>query len=71
MIWKQSWILCLIFNSKTRVKVRKGTVLINFPLFCLKCKQESLVQVKELHITVFKKLNSKNKGHQRNENINL
>lgn len=60
---KQSWILCPICNSKTRVKVRKDTELINFPLFCPKCKQESLVQVKELQITVFKKLNSKNKGY--------
>ena len=42
---KQSWILCPICNSKTRVKVRKDTELINFPLFCPKCKHETLINI--------------------------
>ncbi len=38
------WILCPFCGSKTRAKIRKDTVLINFPLFCPKCKQESFIK---------------------------
>jgi len=48
------WILCPFCGSKTRTKIRKDTVLINFPLFCPKCKQESLIEAKNLHITIIK-----------------
>lgn len=45
MIDKNGWVLCPICQSKTRIKVNKNTVLINFPLFCPKCKQESKIDV--------------------------
>ena len=38
-----NWIHCPICSNKTRLKVRKDTILENFPLFCPKCKQETLV----------------------------
>lgn len=41
MITKK-WIYCPICRNKTRTKIRKDTELINYPLFCPKCKQESL-----------------------------
>ena len=44
------WILCPICNNKTRIKVRKDTELKNFPLYCPKCKKESLIEVKEFKI---------------------
>ena len=50
----QSWVFCPICNNKTRTKIRNDTELINFPLFCPKCKQETLINAKELHITVIK-----------------
>lgn len=34
-------------GGKTRLKLRKDTELKNFLLFCPKCKQETLVNVKE------------------------
>ena len=40
------WVLCPVCKSKTRTKIRKDTELKNFPLFCLKCKQESIIDVK-------------------------
>ena len=40
-----SWILCPICKNKTRLKIRPDTELKNFPLFCPKCKQESLIDV--------------------------
>lgn len=39
----QRWILCPICGNKTRVRVRQDTELKNFPLFCPKCKKESLI----------------------------
>lgn len=46
------WVLCPVCKSKTRIKVLPDTVLENFPLFCPKCKQETLINVKELHTSV-------------------
>jgi len=48
------WVLCPVCNSKTRLKVREDTVLENFPLFCPKCKQESIVTVRKFMISVIK-----------------
>ncbi len=48
------WIKCPVCQNKTRVKMRSDTVLINFPLFCPKCRQESLIEVKNLQITIIK-----------------
>ncbi|MCI9378677.1 MAG: hypothetical protein HFI06_09205 [Eubacterium sp.] len=33
---KEKWVLCPVCNNKTRLKVRKNTVLKKFPLFCPK-----------------------------------
>ena len=51
----QKWILCPVCGSKTRDRLREDTVLKNYPLYCQKCKQETLIDAKELHITVIKK----------------
>lgn len=48
------WIYCPACKHKTRVKIRKDTTLTNFPLFCPKCKQEMIVNVKQLNISVIK-----------------
>lgn len=37
------WILCPVCRNKTRIIIRKDTVLENFPLYCPKCKQETLI----------------------------
>jgi len=46
------WIRCPVCGSKTRNRIREDTVLKNYPLYCPKCKQESLIEVKNLQITV-------------------
>lgn len=46
------WIKCPVCNNKTRVQMRPDTELKNFPLFCPKCKQESLIEAKNLQVTV-------------------
>ena len=45
---------CVLSAVTTRNKIRKDTVLRNYPLYCPKCKQESLVEVKDLQIIVIK-----------------
>lgn len=45
---KLEWILCPVCNNKTRIKVREDTELKNFPLYCPKCKKESLIEVKKM-----------------------
>ena len=51
---KSEWIMCPICGNKTRDKIREDTELKNFPLYCPKCKQESLIDAKNLQITVIK-----------------
>ena len=51
---KTKWIICPVCKNKTRVKIREDTVLENFPLFCPKCKQESLVNVQKLNMSIIK-----------------
>ena len=48
------WLLCPICGNKTRLKIRKDTVIEKFPLYCPKCKQENLINVRKLNITVIK-----------------
>jgi len=49
---KVEWILCPVCGSKTRNKVREDTVLKNYPLYCPKCRQETLIEAKNLQVTV-------------------
>ncbi len=48
----EEWIFCPVCGSKTRNKLRKDIVLINYPLYCPKCRRETLIEVKNLQITV-------------------
>lgn len=50
----RQWLLCPICKNKTRTMLREDTTLQNFPLFCPKCKQELVVNVKNNTITVIK-----------------
>ncbi|MDO4667646.1 MAG: cysteine-rich KTR domain-containing protein [Streptococcus sp.] len=53
------WLLCPIYKNKTRIKLRENTELKNFPLYCPKCKLETLVNIKELKITIIKEPDAK------------
>ena len=48
------WVICPICNNKTRIKIRKDTQLKNFPLYCPKCKKESLICVNNFKIEIIK-----------------
>ena len=46
------WIRCPVCGNKTRNRIKEDTELKNFPLYCPKCKHESLIEVKDLQVTV-------------------
>ena len=48
----EHWILRPTCGSKTRDKIREDTVLKNFPLYCPKCKQETIINVQDMKITL-------------------
>ena len=47
---KTEWILCPVCGRKTHNKIREDTEIKNFPLYCPKCKQEGLIDVKDLQV---------------------
>lgn len=53
------WIRCPVCGNKTRNRIREDTVLKNFPLYCPKCRQESLIDAKDLQMTVVKMIEAK------------
>ena len=48
----EAWILCPVCRGKTRLRVYPDTLLLRFPLFCPKCRRETLINVEKLNITV-------------------
>lgn len=39
------WLPCPLCGSRTKTKIYEDTVLINFPLYCPKCKKETRINV--------------------------
>ena len=56
---KEQWLMCPVCKGKTRIRLREDTVLLNFSLHCPKCKQETLINVKQFHIYVIKEPDAK------------
>lgn len=54
-----NWIRCPVCGNKTRDKMREDTILKNFPLYCPKCKQETLINVRKMNMTVIKEPDAK------------
>ena len=46
------WVLCPICGNKIRTIMQEDTELKNFPLYCPKCKQQTLVNVKHFVVSV-------------------
>lgn len=53
------WLLCPICGNKTRTKIRTDTILVKYPLYCPKCKKESLIEVNKMQVTVIKEPDAK------------
>lgn len=43
---EKHWVLCPVYGAKTRLQLLPETELKVFPLFCPKCRRESIVNVK-------------------------
>ena len=48
------WICCPVCQSKTRLRMRADTEMQNFPLYCPKCRQETLINIVQQKISVIK-----------------
>lgn len=46
------WLICPICKNKKRLKICKDTVITKLPLYCPKCKQETLISVKQLKLII-------------------
>ena len=44
-----NWLLCPLCKNQSQIKLRHDTALTNFPLTCSKCKQETLIDVRQFH----------------------
>lgn len=42
---KEKWIYCPVCNNKTRIKIREETKAKNLPVFCPKCKIQSIMDI--------------------------
>ena len=49
---EKRWLHCPICNGKTRVMVGENTVLCFFPLYCPRCKNETVVNVARFNMLV-------------------
>ena len=49
---KTKWLLCPVCGNKNCDRIREDTILKNYPLYCLKCRQETLIEVKNMQIIV-------------------
>lgn len=47
---EEQWIRCPKCGAKTRLRLLQRTVLRDFPLFCPKCKYESIIDAKNFII---------------------
>ncbi len=46
------WLYCPVCGNKTRNKIRDDTVLKKFPLYCPKCRKQTLINIKNLKTTI-------------------
>ena len=56
---RTEWLLCPTCKGKTRDRIREDTILINYPLYCPKCKQEHLIKAEKLKVTVIREPDTK------------
>lgn len=49
---KSDWLLCPLCGGKTRLKVRGDTEIRHFPLYCPRCRRETLINFKQHKIFV-------------------
>lgn len=51
---EEKWVLCPLCGAKTRLRLLKKTVIRDFPLFCPKCKRESIINAENFIVKINK-----------------
>lgn len=51
------WVLCPVCGAKTRLQLLPETELKAFPLFCPKCRSESVINAKRFIIEINRETN--------------
>lgn len=46
------WLSCSSCGARTKIRIYEDTVLLNFPLYCTKCKKETKLGVIKFKIVV-------------------
>ena len=49
---QKQWVLCPICGAKTRLQIFRETELKTFPLFCPKCRHESVINARNFVIEI-------------------
>lgn len=49
---KTAWVYCPVCGNKTRTMIREDTEMKNFPLYCPKCKKETIINVEDMEVTL-------------------
>lgn len=49
---EKQWVLCPRCGAKTRLQIYRETELKTFPLFCPKCRQESVINAKNYVVEI-------------------
>ena len=47
---EEQWVFCPVCGAKTRLRLLRQTVLLDFPLFCPKCRRERIINAKKFQI---------------------
>ncbi len=51
---EEKWVLCPLCGAKTRLRLLQKTVIRDFPLFCPKCKRESIINAENFIVKINK-----------------
>lgn len=51
---EEKWVLCPLCGAKTRLRLLQKTVIRDFPLFCPKCKRESIINAEHFIVKINK-----------------
>ena len=47
---EEQWLLCPVCGAKMRLRLLQRTVLREFPLYCPKCRRESVISARNFQI---------------------
>lgn len=52
MIEERKWVFCPCCDAKTRLQLVRQTELRSFPLFCPKCRKETMIDARHFRVSV-------------------